>query len=108
MHLYDSANSDLDSDTATWEVIDGHVFLTMPQLDGTVAAGDVRLTAASDAALPAEIQAAVTRFFPVVVIEGGTRQLTTGEFFHTDDKVHVNMTGGGAVRVDPQTIVYKL
>jgi hypothetical protein len=109
-HLYDSANTDLDDGTATWEIIDGLVHLTLPFLAGAAAAGGVRVTAASDAAIPADIQSIGPTWCPAVVEDSGTIKTEPGLVDDSTNKILFDngIAGGGLVKIFSQTLVYKV
>jgi hypothetical protein len=100
----------LDSGTANWLIVDGYVHLTLPFLSGSAMSGGVRVTAASDAAIPVDIQTPSPTWCTAVVEGSGSIISVPALVDDTVDKILFENGGGGPglVKIFGQTLVYKI
>lgn len=91
LHLYDSANNDVASVTASYQIIDGKVFLSFQTLSGSTAAGNLRLTSASDAALPSDIRyvGSASKTILSICVNDGSDKVVVGTYDKATNKIQL-------------------
>ena len=107
IHLFDAANVDIGNGTATYEVIDGHVLLTLHGIAGTATmTGAARLADATGSSLPASVR--TTGDYYGVMLANDTTGNVIGAFRITTGNIIAipNLTAG-VVEVQSQILKYK-